>query len=111
MQSRWFDFGGDTIVRTDKYIRLASDKPSRSGWIFSRVPLTATNWEVCTKLIHVALVVLSNVRNLYSHDYRSLWNSRSTGKETSMATAWQCGSPNSGRNRDQSLDLQTTLRA
>jgi mannose-binding lectin 2 len=46
MQSRWWDFGGDTIIRTDKYIRLASDKPSRDGWIFSRVPLTATNWEV-----------------------------------------------------------------
>jgi mannose-binding lectin 2 len=46
MQSRWWDFGGDTIIRTDKYVRLASDKPSRDGWIFSRVPLTATNWEV-----------------------------------------------------------------
>jgi len=46
MQSRWWDFGGDTIIRTDKYIRLASDKASRDGWIFSRVPLTATNWEI-----------------------------------------------------------------
>jgi mannose-binding lectin 2 len=46
MQSRWWDFGGDTIIRTDQYIRLASDKPSRDGWLFSRVPLTATNWEV-----------------------------------------------------------------
>lgn len=46
MQSRWWEFGGDTIIRTDKYVRLASDKPSRDGWIFSRVPLTATNWEV-----------------------------------------------------------------
>ncbi|OJD36106.1 lectin family integral membrane protein [Diplodia corticola] len=46
MQSRWFDFGGDTVVRTDKYIRLTADKGSRSGWLFSRVPLTATNWEV-----------------------------------------------------------------
>ncbi|KEY70221.1 hypothetical protein S7711_04330 [Stachybotrys chartarum IBT 7711] len=46
MQSRWFDFGGDTIVRTDSYIRLTSDRPSQSGWLFSRVPLTATNWEV-----------------------------------------------------------------
>lgn len=46
MQSRWWDFGGDTIIRTDKYVRLASDKPSRDGWIFSRVPLTATNWEI-----------------------------------------------------------------
>ncbi|KAK2590220.1 hypothetical protein QQS21_012096 [Conoideocrella luteorostrata] len=46
MQSRWFDFGGDTIVRTDSYIRLTSDLPSQTGWLFSRVPLTATNWEV-----------------------------------------------------------------
>ncbi|MCJ1389363.1 hypothetical protein MMC18_002219 [Xylographa bjoerkii] len=46
MQSRWFEFGGDTIVRADKYIRLASDLQSRIGWIFSKVPLTATNWEI-----------------------------------------------------------------
>ncbi|KAL9058448.1 MAG: hypothetical protein Q9162_001743 [Coniocarpon cinnabarinum] len=46
MQSRWFDFGGDTIIRTDSYIRLTADRQSQSGWIFSRVPLTATNWEI-----------------------------------------------------------------
>ncbi|QIX01315.1 hypothetical protein AMS68_006832 [Peltaster fructicola] len=46
MQSRWFDFGGSTIVRADQYIRLTGQQPSQSGWIFSRVPLTATNWEV-----------------------------------------------------------------
>ncbi|KFY88722.1 hypothetical protein V498_06684, partial [Pseudogymnoascus sp. VKM F-4517 (FW-2822)] len=45
MQSRWWDFGGDTIIRTDKYVRLTSDRPSREGHIWSRVPLTATNWE------------------------------------------------------------------
>jgi len=46
MQSRWFDFGGDVIVRADKYIRLSSDLQSRTGWLFSKIPLTATNWEV-----------------------------------------------------------------
>lgn len=46
MSSRWFDFGGDTIIRADQYIRLASDIPSQSGWLFSRIPITATNWEV-----------------------------------------------------------------
>ncbi|KAH7354355.1 vesicular integral-membrane protein VIP36 [Plectosphaerella cucumerina] len=46
MQSRWYDFGGDTIIRTDSYIRLTSDRASQTGWLFSRVPLTATNWEV-----------------------------------------------------------------
>merc|ERR1712230_47896 len=46
MQSRWFDFGGNTIVRADQYIRLTSNRPSQEGWIYSRVPLTATNWEI-----------------------------------------------------------------
>ncbi|EGY14982.1 vesicular integral-membrane protein VIP36 [Verticillium dahliae VdLs.17] len=53
MQSRWYDFGGDAIIRDrlesdtrDRYIRLTSDRPSQSGWLFSRVPLTATNWEI-----------------------------------------------------------------
>ncbi|TQS35741.1 hypothetical protein Golomagni_03829 [Golovinomyces magnicellulatus] len=46
LRSRWFDFGGDTIIRADQYIRLTSDRPSQAGWIFSRVPLTATNWEI-----------------------------------------------------------------
>ncbi|KAJ5666713.1 hypothetical protein N7462_011122 [Penicillium macrosclerotiorum] len=50
-QSRWFDFGGDTVIRADnrlgaRYIRLTADRPSQQGWIFSRVPLTATNWEI-----------------------------------------------------------------
>ncbi|KIH90613.1 lectin, mannose-binding protein 2 [Sporothrix brasiliensis 5110] len=46
MQSRWYDFGGDTVIRTDQYIRLTADRPSQMGWIFSRVPLTATNWQI-----------------------------------------------------------------
>jgi mannose-binding lectin 2 len=46
MGSRWFDFGGDAIIRTDSYIRLTSDRPSQTGWLWSRVPLTATNWEI-----------------------------------------------------------------
>lgn len=46
LQSRWFDFGGDAIVRADQYIRLASDLQSRTGWLFSKIPLTASNWEI-----------------------------------------------------------------
>ncbi|KAJ5923912.1 hypothetical protein N7466_008099 [Penicillium verhagenii] len=45
-QSRWFDFGGDTVIRADKYIRLTADRASQQGWIYSRVPLTATNWQI-----------------------------------------------------------------
>ena len=62
MQSRFFDYGGDTIIRADqyegpfarrmsltcgcRYIRLTSDRPSQDGWLFSKLPLSATNWEV-----------------------------------------------------------------
>lgn len=46
MQSRWFDFGGSCIIRSDQYIRLTGQQASQAGWIFSRVPLTATNWEI-----------------------------------------------------------------
>ncbi|KAL8931316.1 MAG: hypothetical protein Q9216_007229, partial [Gyalolechia sp. 2 TL-2023] len=28
------------------YVRLTSDRPSQEGWLFSRLPLTATNWEI-----------------------------------------------------------------
>ncbi|PSN73928.1 hypothetical protein BS50DRAFT_4026 [Corynespora cassiicola Philippines] len=66
MQSRWWDYGGDTIIRTDKYIRLASDKPSRQGWIFSRVPLTATNWEILLEF------KISGQGNLYGDGF-AMW--------------------------------------
>ncbi|KAI1326382.1 concanavalin A-like lectin/glucanase domain-containing protein [Xylariaceae sp. FL0255] len=46
MASRWYEFGGDTVIRTDSYIRLSSEQQSQNGWLFSRVPLTATNWEI-----------------------------------------------------------------
>ncbi|KAI4130228.1 MAG: hypothetical protein LQ338_001843 [Usnochroma carphineum] len=46
MQSRFYDFGGDTIIRADQYVRLTSDRQSQEGWLFSRLPLTATNWEI-----------------------------------------------------------------
>jgi mannose-binding lectin 2 len=46
MQSRWWDFGGNAVVRADQYIRLTGEHHSQAGYIVSRVPLTATNWEV-----------------------------------------------------------------
>lgn len=42
---RW-DFGGDAIINTNKHVRLTQDKQSQSGWIWSRMPLTVTNWQV-----------------------------------------------------------------
>ena len=46
LTNRWFDYGGTTVVRADQWIRLASAHPSEAGWLFSRTPLTATNFEI-----------------------------------------------------------------
>jgi mannose-binding lectin 2 len=74
MQSRWFDFGGDTIVRTDSYIRLTSDRPSQTGWLFSRVPLTATNWEVEVEF------KISGKNQLYGDGF-AMWVTRQRGQQ------------------------------
>ncbi|PHH79084.1 hypothetical protein CDD80_5643 [Ophiocordyceps camponoti-rufipedis] len=73
LQSRWFDFGGDTIVRTDSYIRLTSDRASQSGWLFSRVPLTATNWEIEVEF------KISGKNNLYG-DGLAMWITKQRGQ-------------------------------
>ncbi|PIL33646.1 transporter [Ganoderma sinense ZZ0214-1] len=44
LQNRWWDFGADAYVNTNKHIRLTRDKPSQMGWLWSRVPLTASNF-------------------------------------------------------------------
>lgn len=46
MQNRWFDYGGDAIINTNKGIRLTPDRQSQSGWVWSKLPVTAANWEV-----------------------------------------------------------------
>ncbi|RIA79906.1 legume-like lectin family-domain-containing protein [Glomus cerebriforme] len=46
LQNRWFDFGADTVINTNKYIRLTHDRQSQTGWLWSRLPLTTANWQV-----------------------------------------------------------------
>ncbi|RHZ63320.1 hypothetical protein Glove_330g18 [Diversispora epigaea] len=46
LQNRWFDFGGDTVINTNRFIRLTHDRQSQTGWLWSRLPLTSTNWQV-----------------------------------------------------------------
>ena len=70
MQSRWFDFGGSTVIRTDSYVRLTGQQPSQTGWLFSRVPLTATNWEVEVEF------EISGTGNLFG-DGMAMWVTKS----------------------------------
>ncbi|KAI7870259.1 legume-like lectin family-domain-containing protein [Spinellus fusiger] len=46
LQNRWFDFNGNTIVNTNRHMRLTSNLPSQVGNVWSRLPLTATNFEI-----------------------------------------------------------------
>ncbi|KAI1311059.1 hypothetical protein EDD11_003532 [Mortierella claussenii] len=46
LQNRWFDFGGDALINTNKHIRLTNDIPSQTGYLWSRLPITAPNFQV-----------------------------------------------------------------
>ncbi|KAK9380154.1 legume-like lectin family-domain-containing protein [Kockiozyma suomiensis] len=66
LHSRWYDFGGDTLVRTDKYVRLTSDRPGQIGFLSSRLPLTAVNFEIIFEF------KISGKGNLYG-DGMAVW--------------------------------------
>ncbi|KAI9308736.1 legume-like lectin family-domain-containing protein [Cunninghamella echinulata] len=46
LQNRWFDFGGNTIINTNRQIRLTSNRQSQVGYLWSRLPITAPDFEV-----------------------------------------------------------------
>ncbi|KIO33925.1 hypothetical protein M407DRAFT_165769 [Tulasnella calospora MUT 4182] len=46
LQNRWFDFGGEAYVNTNKHIRLTQDRQSETGWLWSRLPLTPANYQI-----------------------------------------------------------------
>ncbi|KAF9243190.1 concanavalin A-like lectin/glucanase domain-containing protein [Melanogaster broomeanus] len=44
LQNRWWDFGGDATPTNT--IRLTRSVPSQMGWLWSRLPLTSTNYVI-----------------------------------------------------------------
>ncbi|KAF7289284.1 Mannose ER-Golgi intermediate compartment [Mycena indigotica] len=46
LQNRWWDFGADAYVNTNKHVRLTRDVPSQMGWLWSRLPITASNFVI-----------------------------------------------------------------
>ncbi|KAH9975563.1 concanavalin A-like lectin/glucanase [Lactifluus volemus] len=67
LQNRWWDFGADAYVNTNKYIRLTNNKPSLMGWLWSRLPLTASNY-----IIELEFKISGTVGHLYG-DGIALW--------------------------------------
>jgi hypothetical protein len=37
LENRYWDFGGSTVVSTNKYIRLTPDRQSKTGWLWSKL--------------------------------------------------------------------------
>ncbi|TIA69021.1 hypothetical protein E3P92_03784 [Wallemia ichthyophaga] len=46
LNNRWWDFGGSTIIDANNHIRLTQDKQSERGWIWSRLPITVSSYQV-----------------------------------------------------------------
>lgn len=46
LQNKFWDFGGDAIVDTTRYIRLTQDRPSQAGWLWTRLPISVPNFEI-----------------------------------------------------------------
>ncbi|KAH7925298.1 hypothetical protein BV22DRAFT_1065213 [Leucogyrophana mollusca] len=67
LQNRWWDFGADAYINTNKHIRLTRPKPSQMGWLWSRLPLTATNF-----VIEVEFKVTGESTHLYG-DGLAVW--------------------------------------
>ncbi|TDL23101.1 concanavalin A-like lectin/glucanase [Rickenella mellea] len=44
LQNRWWDFGADSYVNTNKHVRLTRNAPSQMGWLWSRLPITAAHY-------------------------------------------------------------------
>lgn len=46
LQNKYWDFGGDAIVDTNRHIRLTQDKPHQAGHLWSRLPIGNDNYEI-----------------------------------------------------------------
>lgn len=46
LSSRFYDYGGSTLIKSDSFIRLTGDRPSEAGWLFSRLPALPENFQV-----------------------------------------------------------------
>ncbi|KAI0300440.1 concanavalin A-like lectin/glucanase domain-containing protein [Multifurca ochricompacta] len=86
LQNRWWDFGADAYVNTNKHIRLTRNRQSLTvqispfllsilpapncilqGWLWSRLPLTAFNF-----IIEVEFKITGSTTHLYG-DGLALW--------------------------------------
>ncbi|WVF73171.1 hypothetical protein IAT40_007990 [Kwoniella sp. CBS 6097] len=74
LQNRWWDFGGNTIINTNKQVRLTQDRPSETGWLWSRMPLGVANWQ-----IDVEFKVDGRAHNMFGDGF-AIWVAKDRAK-------------------------------
>jgi len=67
LQNRWWDFGADAYINTNKHIRLTRAVPSEMGWLWSRYPLTSNNF-----VIEIEFKISGESSHLYG-DGMAIW--------------------------------------
>ncbi|KAI9568791.1 legume-like lectin family-domain-containing protein [Boletus coccyginus] len=67
LQNRWWDFGADAYVNTNKHVRLTRAVPSQMGWLWSRLPLSAYNY-----VIEIEFKISGESSHLYG-DGMAIW--------------------------------------
>ncbi|KAI0001053.1 legume-like lectin family-domain-containing protein [Russula vinacea] len=67
LQNRWWDFGADAYVNSNKHVRLTRNVQSQMGWLWSRLPLTAINF-----IIEVEFKIAGSTTHLHG-DGLALW--------------------------------------
>ncbi|ESK97235.1 mannose er-golgi intermediate compartment [Moniliophthora roreri MCA 2997] len=68
LQNRWWDFGADSYVNTNKHIRLTRPVRSQMGWLWSRLPLTSANF-----VIEVEFKVSGDTSSHLHGDGMAIW--------------------------------------
>lgn len=46
LSSRFYDYGGSTLIRSDSFIRLTGSRPGEEGWLFSKLPAVPENFQI-----------------------------------------------------------------
>ncbi|KAF9448270.1 concanavalin A-like lectin/glucanase [Macrolepiota fuliginosa MF-IS2] len=67
LQNRWWDFGADSYINTNKHVRLTRNRPSQMGWLWSRLPLTAPNY-----IIEAEFKISGDSTHLYGDGF-AMW--------------------------------------
>lgn len=51
LQNNFWDYGGDAVIDTNRYIMLTQDRKNESGWILSRLPINVTDFEITSEFM------------------------------------------------------------